>query len=66
MLGLGSGIEAEGGFLGGGVGLAGFDVVRVGEAHADGFGDAEFLHGHAIHHIGAGHGAFGVGDDDEL
>ncbi len=61
-------VESQGGFLGGalgfGLGVAG--AVIGGEAHADGFGNAEFFHGHAVHHVGAGHGALGVGDDDEL
>ena len=36
------------------------------EAHTDGLRDSEFLHRDAIHDIGAFHGAFGVGHDDEL
>ena len=64
-------IEAEGGLLGGtfrpGLGFAKVAVAVVcREAHTDGLGDAEFFHRHAIHHVGAGHGALGVGDDDEL
>ena len=60
-------IESEGCFLCGAFRF-GFVALAVvgGEAHADGFGDAEFFHSHAIHHVGAGHGALGVGDDDEL
>ena len=41
-------------------------AVVCGEAHADGFGNSEFFHRHTVHHVGAGHGALGVGDDDEL
>ena len=60
-------VEPEGGFLRGGfVFLAGLRFVGGGEAHADGLGNPELLHRHAIHHVGAGHGALGVGDDDEL
>ena len=61
-------IEAQGCFLSGRLGF-GFAVVRVSslrEAHANRLRYTEFFHGHPIHHIGASHGAFGVGDDDEL
>ncbi len=60
-------VEPEGGFLRGAFrfGLVALAVVR-GEAHADGFRNTELFHRHAIHYVGAGHGALRVGDDDEL
>ena len=58
---------ADGCFVvaGGGAAAAGLGVVAA-HFHADGFGDAEFFHGDAVHDIGAAHGAFVMGDDDEL
>jgi len=63
------GVQPQRRFLGGGLGFGFgrfFVVVGLGEAHAYGLADAEFLHGDVVHHIGAGHGALGGGDDDEL
>ena len=57
----GGGVELEVGDGGGGD-----DVLVLGHADADGFGDAELLHGDAVDDIGAVHGALVVGDDDEL
>ena len=63
---LGRTFKIEVGNGGGGDGGGSDDVLILGHAHADGFGDAELLHGDAVDDVGAVHRTLVVSDDDEL